>query len=299
MFPELNVYLSGLIPQEATRRLLYSLEVLQTHQGDTVFVMVDNYMMSLDEQDSERNLNMLYDLITTEQITLLKTFGIFVNEDTFEQNHHYDLALLLDALSQIETYEDPTVLLDIINIHEDHSGLFNELVQTITQTDHFCEYETLISKVNDRFLLKLTDILSDRVDNLHLEKNEEEQEEPSISQLLPKLMEMKDRLNLVGRLSDIEVAQTLLKAPGTLSIESILRLYGNRLADQENAEWMWIIVLFSARCEMEINHPDTLFNLWGSHFLSDVQQLTMRNKVKALHDTLLEQFKHPEVEYQL
>lgn len=298
MFPELSVYLSGLIPQEATRRLLYSLEVLQTHQGDTVFVMVDNYMMSLDEQDSERNLNMLYDLITTEQITLLKTFGIFVNEDTFEQNHHYDLALLLDALAQIETYEDPTVLLDIINIHEDDGGRFNELVQTITQTDHFCEYETLISKVNDGFLLKLTDILADLVDSLHLEKNEEV-EEPRISRLLPQLMEMKDRLNLANRLSDIEVAQTLLKASGTLSIESILRLYGNRLADQENAEWMWIIVLFSARCEMEINHPDTLFNLWGSHFLSDVQQLTMRNKVKALHDTLLEQFKHPEVEYQL
>ena len=79
----------------------------------------------------------------------------------------------------------------------------------------------------------------------------------------------------------------LLTKPCTLSLDSILRTYGNQLADSATSEYGWVLAcLASSEYEAFLENNDFLYNRWGKYFLEETDIISTTARIQKVLEAL-------------
>lgn len=270
---KLDTVLDGIMPDRRKELILESFRQLEVIYGASLEGKVDDLISMTTNQDTFTFLGQVNDITITYLVDAIQTFGITIDERYRTHDQLEAIKNVLYGLLQFDEYDDPEALLTIFTGEGvDANEKVAEALALLTDLP-VEEYLQLFSRVNDDLILKIVSLLEgqlrDQTDELHDEDNEFSfTASPALQQFI------KDK---AYQRIDKELLETLGKQPGKLSLASILRLYGNQIADQHSPE-AWCFTVW-------VSHDGTfemLFGLWEKHFLEEKDLIEMREQVERL-----------------
>ena len=232
---------------------------------------INNYLSQVNEMETTQAISQLYDLLIYYLDETLSKFGVVINTEEVTDIDVYGLHDLLRGLLELEAYEDVDTILSIIDESDDTAQTLYSIINTITDENY--EYHNYVSKVSDSLI--------DNIQQVYQERQRDE----SIEEVLPELSDSLKRFISLGYTKYVNpyILETLSGKPHTLSLRNILRLHGNRLADDKNGQYSWVYVLLISEPP---NNLSTLYEYWSRYFLEDVDLLDMKQKIESLYRDL-------------
>nr|DAT18090.1 MAG TPA: hypothetical protein [Caudoviricetes sp.] len=263
-FQGLSRYLKLTVSPIRRAMLLDIYQRLLTVFGDEFPASVDNFISTLFKDDKETGLDKINEQTLVYLKEAITRYGITLNSSVIDYDSIPVLGELLSGLIEIEVYEDPDQLLAIMETSEEAVTGLMDVISYLTNYSTSM-YLNLISNMN-------TDLVNNAVKSLLNNSRDRvirEEEAPiELNQYLVKFI----KLGLHQKVD--ERALSLLKDdPHKLSIRSILRLLGNRLADDREGVYNWVFVVLISSEPDNINQ---LYELWTPYFLEDTILMNMR-----------------------
>lgn len=270
---KLDTVLDGIMPDRRKELILESFRQLEVIYGASLEGKVDDLISMTTNQDTFTFLGQVNDITITYLVDAIQTFGITIDERYSTHDQLEAIKNVLYGLLQFDEYDDPEALLTIftgegVEANEKVAEALALLTDLPVE-----EYLQLFSRVNDDLILKIVSLLEgqlrDQTDELH---NEDDEFSFTASPALQQFISDKTYQRI-----DKALLEILGKQPGKLSLSSILRLYGNQIADQHSPE-AWCFAVW-------VSHDGTfemLFGLWEKHFLEEKELIEMREQVERL-----------------
>nr|DAJ14986.1 MAG TPA: hypothetical protein [Myoviridae sp. ctfuG5] len=270
---KLDTVLDGIMPDRRKELILESFRQLEVIYGASLEGKVDDLISMTTNQDTFTFLGQVNDITITYLVDAIQTFGITIDERYSTHDQLEAIKNVLYSLLQFDEYDDPEALLTIFTGEGvDANEKAAEALALLTDLP-VEEYLQLFSRVNDDLILKIVSLLEgqlrDQTDELH---NEDDEFSFTASPALQQFISDKTYQRI-----DKALLEILGKQPGKLSLSSILRLYGNQIADQHSPE-AWCFAVW-------VSHDGTfemLFGLWEKHFLEEKELIEMREQVERL-----------------
>jgi hypothetical protein len=270
---KLDTVLDGIMPDRRKELILESFRQLEVIYGASLEGKVDDLISMTTNQDTFTFLGQVNDITITYLVDAIQTFGITIDERYRTHDQLEAIKNVLYGLLQFDEYDDPEALLTIFTGEGvDANEKVAEALVLLTDLP-VEEYLQLFSRVNDDLILKIVSLLEsqlrDQTDELH---DEDDEFSFTASPALQQFISDKAYQRI-----DKALLETLGKQPGKLSLSSILRLYGNQIADQHSPE-AWCFTVW-------VSHDGTfemLFGLWEKHFLEEKELIEMREQVERL-----------------
>lgn len=272
--------LRALIPEEQVRDYLDTFDLLYTIKGEDTNISILQIISIVKDSENSEIIDVIQNSTLSNIQETLKNFGIFLNIETLDITRLADLNNILRAVINIEVYEDPAHLLEVFEIEEDSVDIFLKIVSIIALIDEHT-VEGLIDRINIEFIDNLRAVLVNRLDELPTQDEIEPTKLPG--PLLRKFIDKGYGENVSPYIKDI-----LGNRPYTLKLFSILKMYGNRLADNKSGEHDWALVFIS--CSEGEQNPETpilMFkDVWDRYYLNMDDYIRMNQKVTAIFKTL-------------
>lgn len=275
MFSDLKNYLTRIVAEPQVLLYTHSVETLHRHYGDKVVFLMDELIKEAQHYDTQTTINQLNDVIIGYAIDALKGYGIYINHDIIEYSVTKSLVDILYTITELDVYEDYKRLKDIIEDEVDNTEAIAEMVSIITDSN-IDEVRSLLERVDNALIHKLIDIY-----------NEKEREAVTIDEqiiLHPVLNEYihSDYIKFV----DKDIASIVVQ-PYKLSIKSILRLFGNKLADDKSSQYSWMFILLMSEESKDNIDLNNLYYYWDKHFINERDKMDAKLKLGKLYDTLI------------
>lgn len=270
---KLDTVLDGIMPDRRKELILESFRQLEVIYGASLEGKVDDLISMTTNQDTFTFLGQVNDITITYLVDAIQTFGITIDERYRTHDQLEAIKNVLYGLLQFDEYDDPEALLTIFTGEGvDANEKVAEALALLTDLP-VEEYLQLFSRVNDDLILKIVSLLEDQLRDQTDELHDEDDEfsftaSPALQQFIS---------DKAYQRIDKALLETLGKQPGKLSLSSILRLYGNQIADQHSSE-AWCFAVW-------VSHDGTfemLFGLWEKHFLEEKELIEMREQVERL-----------------
>ena len=275
MFEDLKKYLLSVVPSiqveiiERCYKNLYAVygEMIPMALSDIVNIVISN-------EDSTNIANIYNTTIDHIEESLLK-FGVVIDDDEVEFKDLDDLNNILTTFLEIESFDDLESILNIIEISNDNTASLNEIINLVNATE--IDYTRYILKVSDEVLPNIKNVVSDYIRN--------QADEKETIQVNPKLVKFL-QLGYHQKVSE-KITMVLLTKPCTLSLDSILRTYGNQLADSATSEYGWVLAcLASSEYEAFLENNDFLYNRWGKYFLEETDIISTTARIQKVLEAL-------------
>lgn len=274
MFSDLKNYLSRVVPEPQVLHYIHSAETLHRHYGDKVIFLAEELIKEAQHHETQTTINQLNDVIIGYTIDALREYGIYINHDIIDYSITKSLIGILYAVTELDVYEDYQRLNDIIEDEMDPVEALAEMVTIVTDVN-LDDVRSLLDRVDSSLIEKLKDIY-----------NEKERDElPSDEQVIlnPVLSNYihSDYIKFI----DKTIISTVTR-PYKLSIRSLLRLFGNRLADDKSGQYGWMFILLMAEESKDTIDLNTLYHYWDKHFMDERDKMDMRVKLDKLYNSL-------------
>lgn len=271
MFDQLEQFLIKIMSYERVTLIKETFILLYRTSEEKTSRDVQDMVKAFSIDDTDGCIDYLNQYLIETLIANLLPYGIKISPESVEFDDLETLSLLLRAIQEIDNFDDPQRLLGHFEAHEDQTILFAHLIAD-TVSDNPYRFLDVLEEVKPELLTRIYDVLKE-----NLEEFEEEKEQIELN---PNLVKMKKQ-NSFNKVDHV-ILTALAGAPGTLSLSSILRLYGNRAADLpvETIGYTWNFMLFISRDGTDLK---MLFDQWGKHFLEETQLLDTAEKVKQAY----------------
>lgn len=271
MFEQLEQFLLKIMSYERVTLIKETFTLLFRTSEEKTSRDVQDMIKAFSIDETEGSVDYLNRYLIESLIANLVPYGVKINPEGIEYNDLETLSLLLRAVQEMDNFDDPQRLLGHYEVHDDETILFAHIVAD-TVSDNPYRFLDVIEEVKPELLSRIHEVLKE-----NLEEFEEEKEQIEIN---PNLVKMKQQ-NVFNKVDHV-ILTALIGSPGTLSLSSILRLYGNRAADLplETIGHTWNFMLFVSK---DGTNPEMLFEHWGKHFLEETQLLNSAEKVKQVY----------------
>nr|DAY37509.1 MAG TPA: hypothetical protein [Caudoviricetes sp.] len=282
LFADLFTVLSGIMPAQRVELFMEAYRCLQLQYGDIVEGKTIDLVNLTKDQDQFNRLSIVNEVTVQYLDDALSSFGVILNEKFKDGDHLKEILNLLRGLQELETYEDIQVMYDIFT--QDNTNNEEKLAEALSEfTDCSTEdYLMIINKVQDSLIPRIVEVLENRLrENNTKNKSDDINPDEYINQgkALIKFIQDKRYLKV-----NQDVVKLLTTKPYHLSLQSVLRLYGNRIADDNLIE-SWVFVLLATRN----NSIGELYNSWDKYFLDQSVLIDMRVKVEQLYNQYIDQ----------
>lgn len=273
---EIQYFFEQSVGPERSNLYLSSLETIKQYLGSSIDDYTEEFIRNRQNVELETAFNQLNQFIIDNTLAILRQYGIKLNEEIIGYDKLQQLNIVLMGLLEIEHYEDPEYLFNVLQNNESNESGLAELISVVTDTIMEDSVE-VIDTVNDELIHRLLKVLKEKV--------EESKPEEIGKALHPTLVKFakSEAIQYV----DEQVKKVLVARPYALSLESILRSFGNRLADDKAGQYTWVFVLLIATESAEEINPQLLYNQWGRYFLEETEMMTMYQRVNKIFSTLL------------
>nr|DAR94025.1 MAG TPA: hypothetical protein [Caudoviricetes sp.] len=282
LFADLFTVLSGIMPAQRVELFMEAYRCLQLQYGDIVEGKTIDLVNLTKDQDQFNRLSIVNEVTVQYLDDALSSFGVILNEKFKDGDHLKEILNLLRGLQELETYEDIQVMYDIFT--QDNTNNEEKLAEALSEfTDCSTEdYLMIINKVQDSLIPRIVEVLENRLrENNTKNKSDDINPDEYINQgkALIKFIQDKRYIKV-----NQDVVKLLTTKPYHLSLQSVLRLYGNRIADDNLVE-SWVFVLLATRN----NSIGELYNSWDKYFLDQSVLIDMRVKVEQLYNQYIDQ----------
>lgn len=282
LFADLFTVLSGIMPAQRVELFMETYRCLQLQYGDIVEGKTIDLVNLTKDQDQFNRLSIVNEVTVQYLDDALSSFGVILNEKFKDGDHLKVILNLLRGLQELETYEDIQVMYNIFT--QDNTNNEEKLAEALAEfTDCSTEdYLMIISKVQDSLIPRIVEVLENRLrENNTKDETDDINPDEYINQgkALIKFIQDKRYLKV-----NQDVVKLLTTKPYHLSLQSVLRLYGNRIADDNLVE-SWVFVLLATRN----NGIGELYNSWDKYFLDQSVLIDMRIKVEQLYNQYIDQ----------
>lgn len=282
LFADLFTVLSGIMPAQRVELFMEAYRCLQLQYGDIVEGKTIDLVNLTKDQDQFNRLSIVNEVTVQYLDDALSSFGVILNEKFKDGDHLKEILNLLRGLQELETYEDIQVMYDIFT--QDNTNNEEKLAEALSEfTDCSTEdYLMIINKVQDSLIPRIVEVLENRLrENNTKDETDDINPDEYINQgkALIKFIQDKRYLKV-----NQDVVKLLTTKPYHLSLQSVLRLYGNRIADNNLVE-SWVFVLLATRN----NSIGELYNSWDKYFLDQSVLIDMRVKVEQLYNQYIDQ----------
>ena len=271
MFDELYRFLSHTVPRQKVEQVRYITDTLYAQFGDTLDTPMGNIISQVNQQETIVTLIQLYDFFLMKLDEGLRSYGIFINEDIVTHNDLESLTDILDTFIELPTYEDIDAVLNILDIREETADTVQQLVQLISGKP--LDYLPYLTKVNDGIVIAIDELYQERI-----RASAPQSESVEIS----KELEVFIASGMVKYVQP-DILKILSSQPHTLNLNSILRLYGNKMADDKAGYYTWVFAVLVAAQPITLND---LFAVWSRYFLEESDLLQMKQKIDAVYKQL-------------
>lgn len=274
LFNDLFTVLSGIISQERVEIYMRAWRTLYDLHGDQINTKSQEIVQNTKGED----IYVRYPAITDYTLDLLKesllSFGIRLNPEMTTGDNLEIITNLLSGYLELDVYEDPQVFLNILQ--EDDDIPVNKFVTVVAEVSDSLpeEYLTVLDSIQENVLPRMLEVFTLKVKEL-----KESEENIPASEALQRFIREK-----AYKYIDKTILDGLGTNPHRISLESILRLYGKRLADEKtNPEYGWVYILLFQKNYDDKDALMQLFNTWDNYFLEENDILFLQNKVTKLY----------------
>lgn len=275
MFEDLKKYLLSVVPSIQVEIIERCYKNLYTVYGEMIPMALSGLVKNIISNEDSTNITNIYNTTIDHIEEALLKFGVVIDDDEVEFKDLDDLNNILTTFLEIESSDDLESILNIIEISVNNIESLNEIVNLINATD--TDYTRYILKVSDEVLPNIKNVVSDYIRN-----KDEPTETVKVNPKLIKFIE----LGYHEKVSE-KMKMVLLTKPCTLSLDSILRTYGNQLADDPSSEYGWVLAcLASSEYEEFINNHDFLYNRWGKYFLEENDIISTTARIQKVLEAL-------------
>lgn len=275
MFEDLKKYLLSVVPSIQVEIIERCYKNLYTVYGEMIPMALSDLVKNIINNEDSTNITNIYNTTIDHIEEALLKFGVVIDDDEVEFKDLDDLNNILTTFLEIESSDDLESILNIIEISENNIESLNEIVNLINATD--TDYTRYFLKVSDEVLPNIKNVVSDYIRN-----KDEPTETVTVNPKLIKFIE----LGYHEKVSE-KMKMVLLTKPCTISLDSILRTYGNQLADDPSSEYGWVLAcLASSEYEEFINNHDFLYNRWGKYFLEENDIISTTARIQKVLEAL-------------
>lgn len=275
MFEDLKKYLLSVVPSIQVEIIERCYKNLYTVYGEMIPMALSDLVKNIISNEDSTNITNIYNTTIDHIEEALLKFGVVIDDDEVEFKDLDDLNNILTTFLEIESSDDLESILNIIEISVNNIESLNEIVNLINATD--TDYTRYFLKVSDEVLPNIKNVVSDYIRN-----KDEPTETVTVNPKLIKFIE----LGYHEKVSE-KMKMVLLTKPCTLSLDSILRTYGNQLADDPSSEYGWVLAcLASSEYEEFINSHDFLYNRWGKYFLEENDIISTTARIQKVLEAL-------------
>lgn len=273
----LDTVLRGIMPARRVEIVMSAYEVLTQIYGIQVDGKINDLLNLAKNQDVLTFNSFVNDTTVVYLTEAITTFGVTINDKYQDSEHLEVIKNVLYGLYNIDEYEDPQSLLSIL-LQENVSNevkLSEVLAELTDMIPH--DYMEVLEKVSPDLIMKTIALLDEKVRDNTPENIEDDEFSFTGSIGLQRFIQEKKY-----QVINPELIEVLGKQPGKLSLSSILRLYGNAIADDNKVE-TWLFALW-------VSHDgtiDQLFFLWEKHFLEEKDLIDMRTAVESEYNRLM------------
>lgn len=276
MFSDVKQFLTSVISPERTTLYLRGLETLKLYLGDSIADYSSEWMRNVKNQELDTALAQLTDFILEQTESILGRYSIKLNGDYLEDTELETSIKLLRGMLEIEHYEDIVYLNAILENSDSNELALAEIISVVTDTV-MEDYIELIDGVSDSFIHNLIKLIQTK-----LEDNQPESIGRALHPVLLKFVKS-DYIQYVPE----RIKKTLAARPYSLSLESILRSFGNSIADDKAGQYTWVFVALISEDFSETIDPNKLYNVWSKHFLEEKDMMDMYRLVGGVFKELL------------
>lgn len=275
MFEDLKKYLLSVVPSIQVEIIERCYKNLYTVYGEMIPMALSDLVKKIISNEDSTNITNIYNTTIDHIEEALLKFGVVIDDDEVEFKDLDDLNNILTTFLEIESFDDLESILNIIEISVNNIESLNEIVNLINATD--TDYTRYFLKVSDEVLPNIKNVVSDYIRN-----KDEPTETVTVNPKLIKFIE----LGYHEKVSE-KMKMVLLTKPCILSLDSILRTYGNQLADDPSSEYGWVLAcLASSEYEEFINNHDFLYNRWGKYFLEETDIISTTARIQKVLEAL-------------
>lgn len=272
LFGDLYTVLSGIMPAQRVELFMDAYRSLQLQYGDIVEGKTIDLVNLTKDHDQFNRLYIINDVTIQYLVDALSSFGVTVREQYRNGDYLKSIIALLKGLQELDEYEDLQVLYDIFTQDNESDEL--KLAEGIAEfsdctTEEFLE---IIDKIQESLVPRIVEVLETKIRNQNNPNDSENT--PTISEGLKRFINDK-RYKTINQ----NILDALSTNPYKLSLQSVLRLYGNSIADDKNPE-TWVFVLLVTRN----NGLGELWSIWDKYFLEETTLMDMRIKVEKLYN---------------
>lgn len=281
MFTDLNACLTRLLPTTQVNLFLRSYDYLYRLHGENLLSILPRLIKQISERESYTAIPFLYDTTLDYLDEGLKRFGLILNLDDIEYTELDNINDLLGLFLEIESYDDLPSIINLIETSNNEIDLVSTLTQTINAT--LTDYRSMIESINDNVVNNLYTIVKNYLSDSDTEDKIVIRDNPLLKTFIQR-----------GYIENVDprIKSILAKRPYSLNTASILRSFGNMMADNPQGEYDWVfttLVSSDYLYEEGEDNLDELFGKWGRHFVEEKDLLQMAYKVKQLYLSLLEE----------
>lgn len=275
MFEDLKKYLLSVVPSIQVEIIERCYKNLYPVYGEMIPMALSDIVNIVNSNEDSTNIANIYNTTIDHIEESLLKFGVVIDDDEVEFKDLDDLNNILTTFLEIESFDDLESILNIIEISNDNTASLNEIINLVNATE--VDYTRYILKVSDEVLPNIKNVVSDYIRN--------QADEKEMIQVNPKLVKFL-QLGYHQKVSE-KITMVLLTKPCTLSLDSILRTYGNQLADSATSEYGWVLAcLASSEYEAFLENNDFLYNRWGKYFLEETDIISTTARIQKVLEAL-------------
>lgn len=275
MFEDLKKYLLSVVPSIQVEIIERCYKNLYAVYGEMIPMALSDIVNIVNSNEDSTNIANIYNTTIDHIEESLLKFGVVIDDDEIEFKDLDDLNNILTTFLEIESFDDLESILNIIEISNDSTASLNEIINLVNATE--IDYTRYILKVSDEVLPNIKNVVSDYIRN--------KADEKEMIQVNPKLVKFL-QLGYHQKVSE-KITMVLLTKPCTLSLDSILRTYGNQLADSATSEYGWVLAcLASSEYEAFLENNDFLYNRWGKYFLEETDIISTTARIQKVLEAL-------------
>lgn len=162
MLEDLAEWLSGLVAPLRKDNIIRAFKVLYIQQGTVVEEALNRILMSV--RDMDENEAVVYiekDLVDYLQ-RAISVYGVKINDERLETSDVDELTEILNALQQVENWDDAASIYAALAYETDSIGSLAEVVSVISGLDSQL-IVTYLKEVSDTLILNLRDVFDKRM----------------------------------------------------------------------------------------------------------------------------------------
>lgn len=203
MYQELDEWIEVVLSPQQCQLVRDTFEAMVSISDYSIDEIAINIANDIDRTETSVLVNRLYSDLARYPEELLAQYGIFLNIDVIEQSTLPVVLSLMQTVSFMASWDEPSELLHILDSSTEHREALSEITEVITGTDAESVLEVLL-RVEDSLILALTVELK-RIARVNELLNGESINEDLMSveileliKLLPKNSPVTQWVNMVG-----------------------------------------------------------------------------------------------------